>query len=118
MSINLKKSIEALNQLVLSGKAMEAFELYYSDDIVMQENDHPATIGKAANREREIAFFGAITEFRGAKVLSVGESGDKTFVEWHYDYTHKEWGVRRYHQVAVQTWKNGKIVHERFYYGA
>lgn len=103
--------------MILAGKAIEAFDRFYADQIVMQENEQEPTIGKQANRERELAFFAAITEFRGAKVLSVGEAADKTFVEWHYDYTHKDWGVRRYHQVAVQTWKDGKIIHERFYYG-
>ena len=117
MSLTNKARIEELNQLVLSGKAMEAFERFYAEDVAMQENDQPPTVGKAANREREIAFFGAITAFRGAKVLAVAEAGDKTFVEWHYDYTHKDWGVKNYHQVAVQTWKDGKIVRERFYYG-
>jgi len=39
-------------------------------------------------------------------------------VEWFFDYTHKDWGRRAYHQVSVQRWKNGKIVNERFYYGS
>jgi len=37
-------------------------------------------------------------------------------VEWHFDYTHKDWGIRNYTQVAVQDWKDGKIVKEKFYY--
>jgi len=118
MSHSNRANIEQLNQMVLTGQAMDAFDRYYADGVVMQENDQAPTTGKKANRERELAFFQAITDFRGAQVLSVGEAGDKTFVEWFYDYTHKDWGVRRYHQVAVQTWKDGKIVHERFYYGA
>lgn len=117
MSAKNKSQVEELNQMILSGKAMEAFDRFYADNVVMQENDQPPTLGKQANREREIVFFEAITEFRGAKVLSIGVAEDKTFVEWHYDYTHKEWGKRQYHQIAVQTWKDGKIIHERFYYG-
>ena len=118
MTATLETQIQELNRMVLDGKAIEAFDRFYADDIVMQENDGPATVGKSANRQREIAFFGAITEFRGAAVHSVGFAADKTFVEWSFDYTHKDWGVRKYRQVAVQTWKDGKIVHERFYYGA
>lgn len=118
MSRSNKSRIEEINQMILNGQAIQAFDLYYADGVVMQENDQAPTIGKSANRERELTFFQSITEFRGAQVLSIGESTDKTFVEWLYDYTHKDWGVRRYHQVAVQTWKDGKIVHERFYYGA
>ena len=29
---------QALNEAILSGKALEAFERYYADDVVMQEN--------------------------------------------------------------------------------
>ncbi len=113
----LINKINALNKMVLEGKALEGFEQYYDESVVMQENDLPETKGKSANRAREIEFFNSLTEFRGAKVLSVTSAEDKTMVEWFLDYTHKSWGIRKYHQVAVQTWKNGKIVHEKFYYG-
>ena len=39
-------------------------------------------------------------------------------VEWHFDYTHRDWGVRKYNQVTVQEWKDGRIISERFYYGS
>jgi hypothetical protein len=110
--------INQLNQMVIEGRALEAFERFYDEKIVMQENDGAPISGKAANREREKQFFGSIVEFRGAKVVSVAASGDKTYVEWFMDYTHKDWGKRAYNQVAVQTWKDGKITHEKFYYGA
>ncbi len=114
----LLTKIQNLNDQILQGKAMEAFESYYDDDVVMQENESEPTKGKDLNRQREIDFFGSLTEFRGAKVLSVAAANDKTFVEWFMDYTHKDWGIRKFHQVSVQTWKNGKIVNEKFYYGA
>ena len=34
----LKEKINHLNQLVLEGKALDAFEMYYDDEVVMQEN--------------------------------------------------------------------------------
>jgi hypothetical protein len=114
---DLVNKVNDLNKLILEGKAMDGFEKYYDETVSMQENDAPPMVGKSANREREIQFFGSITEFRGAKVLSVAAAADKTYVEWFFDYTHKDWGKRTYHQVAVQTWRDGKIVNEKFYYG-
>ncbi|WOK04972.1 nuclear transport factor 2 family protein [Imperialibacter roseus] len=116
MSTLLEK-ISDLNDLVLQGKAMEAFERYYHEDVVMQENETKPTVGKAANRRREEEFFAAITEFRGAKPLKVAVGESVTMVEWHYDYTHKDWGTRNYTQISVQEWRNGQIVLEKFYYG-
>ena len=107
----------ALNDRIMQGQALEAFEEFYADDIIMQENDSEPTVGKAANREREKDFFSAITEFRGASVLAQGAGGDTTFSHWTMDYTHRDWGVRKYRQVAVRTWKDGKIVKEVFHYG-
>jgi hypothetical protein len=43
---DLKANFEDIKTLVLQGKAMEAFEKYYGDDVVMQENETPATVGK------------------------------------------------------------------------
>lgn len=114
---SIKDKIQHLNQLVLEGKAMEAFDLYYDDEVIMQENQMPPTIGKEVNRQREIEFFKSIAEFRGATVLDLATGDDTTMVIWHYDYTHKDWGVRNYQQVSVQKWKEGKIVQEQFFYG-
>ena len=112
----VKQNIEHLNQLVLQGKALEAFDMYYDDEVVMQENNQPATIGKDINRQREIEFFSSI-EFRSAEVLGTTYGDDISAVIWKYDYTLKDWGVRNYTQVSVQHWKNGKIVKEQFFYG-
>lgn len=109
--------IDDLNDLVLQGRALEAFEKYYHDDVVMQENNSAPTIGKEANRRREIDFFSAITEFRNANPLKVTVGENVTMVQWHYDYTHRDWGVRNYSQVSVQEWKDGKIIREQFFYG-
>jgi|SRR5688500_14147842 hypothetical protein len=116
MSALLEK-IDDLNDLVLQGKALEAFEKYYHDEVVMQENESSPTIGKEANRQREIDFFSAITEFRSAKPLKITVGEGISMVQWQYDYTHKDWGVRKYSQVSVQEWKDGKIVKEQFFYG-
>ncbi|WP_207434064.1 nuclear transport factor 2 family protein [Sabulibacter ruber] len=114
----LLQKISDLNDLVLQDKALEAFEKYYHQDVVMQENDHLPTVGKAANRQREEQFFHSITEFRSAKPLKVTVGEGVSMVEWHYDYTHKDWGVRNYTQVSVQEWQDGQIIKEKFYYNA
>jgi hypothetical protein len=114
----LLEKITDLNDLVLQGKALEAFEKYYHDDVVMQENENAPTIGKLENKKREETFFSSITEFRGARPLKIAIGQNVSMVEWHYDYTHKDWGIRDYVQVSVQEWKDGLIVKEKFYYNS
>ena len=113
---NLLEKISDLNDLVLQGKVMEAFEKYYHEDVEMQENEEPPTVGKAANRKREEEFLSSLVDFRGAKPLKVTVGEGITMVEWHYDFTHKDWGERNYTQISVQQWKDGQIIKEKFYY--
>ncbi|WP_303315570.1 nuclear transport factor 2 family protein [Flavivirga abyssicola] len=114
----LIENISTINDMILQGKALEAFDEFYHEAVVMQENDNPEVVGKAANRKREEEFFASITEFRSAQPIKVTIGENTTMVEWHFDYTHKDWGVKNYTQVAVQDWKDGKIIKEKFYYGS
>lgn len=112
----IETSLHELNGLVIGGKLMDAFEKFYHDDVVMQENNLTPTVSKAANRQREAQFLEAVTEFRFAEVKGVGVSGNLSYVIWHYDYTHKQWGDRNYKQVSIQEWKDGQIIKEIFVY--
>lgn len=109
-------NIHQLNQLVLQGRAMDAFERYYDEQVVMQENAGVPTVGKAANRERELEFYGNVTELRAIRVLDVAAGENVTMVVWHYDYTHQQWGEKAYTQVSVQHWRDDRIVREQFFY--
>jgi len=115
--LSLEERIEALNNMILNGQSLAAFEKFYAEDIVMQENDDAPTVGKTANRTREEEFAGNIVAFRHAEVKNVVISDNITVVEWDLDFTHKEWGDRKFTQVSVQRWNNdGEIVNEKFYY--
>jgi hypothetical protein len=118
VSIDIKVAFEDIKTLVLQGKMMDGFEKYYGEDVVMQENEMPATVGKAANRQRELDFFSKVVEFRGIELKAVAFGEDVIMSEWFVDYTHAEWGKVTHDQVSVQRWRDGKVVHERFYYGS
>lgn len=107
-----------LNEMVLGGQAMEAFEKFYADDVVMQENSNEPVVGKDANRKREEEFFGSLEEFHGAGVVGSAASGDRSYSEWWMDVTFKGGQRVKMEQVAVRVWKDGQVVSERFYYNA
>jgi ketosteroid isomerase-like protein len=106
----------ALNQQVLSGDILGAFDKYYAEDVVMQENSGDPFVGKAVNRQREEEFVNSIGEFHGASVRSNAASGDTSFSEWEMDVTFKNGYRYKLNQVAVRTWKDGQVIRERFYY--
>jgi len=115
--MDVKALDDKVNQAVLTGGALDAFEEFYADDVVMQENSDPPFVGKDVNRKREQEFFASVEEFHGGTLAAsaVGDDG-VTFGEWEYDITFKGMGRVKMNQVAVRRWKGGKIVSERFYY--
>lgn len=105
-----------LDDMIFSGKAMEAFEELYAEDVIMQENTEPEYKGKAFNRKREQEFFASVEAWHGGRVLAQGAGADVTFSESEMDVTLKGVGRIQMTQVSVRRWKDGKIVHERFYH--
>jgi ketosteroid isomerase-like protein len=105
-----------LNDQIVGGDILGAFDRFYADDVTMQENNEQPTIGKAANRKREEEFVGSVEKIHGVKVLASAVDGDTSFGEWEFDATYKGGTRIKMSQVAVRHWKNGQIVQERFYY--
>ena len=81
----------------------------------MSENGVAETRGKAANRAREEEFVADVT-VHGASVGAVLVDGDKAAVEWTMDMTPKGGSRVTVRQVALQWWRNGKVVREVFYH--
>lgn len=107
--------------LCREGKNLEAIEKYYSPDIVSVESasgpDMPAEMKgiDAIKGKNQWWFENHITHSGEANGPYVGQ--DQFAVEFKYDVTHKPSG-KRFHmsEMALYTVKDGKIVHEHFYY--
>ncbi len=111
-----KQRVQDLVSLVERGEFLQAFEEFYADDVVMQENGNPATVGKAANREREHGFVGSIEAIHENRAQSVVVDGDHVAIRWLAEYTFRGGARMRFDQVAYQEWRGDRIVRERFYY--
>ena len=115
--MSIKTQVQAVIDGILSGKILETFDAYYADDVVMSENQIEERVGKAVNREYEIKFLDNVLEFHGAQIGRVIVDGDHAAAEWSFDITFKDGNRVKMQQVAVQTWKDGKIIREDFYHG-
>ena len=113
----LIEKISDLNDMMMQGAFLEAFEAFYDENIVIQVNDDTPVIGKELNRISKENQFNNIIDFKSAKPLKVTIGEQSTMVEWHMNYVHREHGEKCYTQVAVQDWKDGKIIKEKLYYG-
>jgi hypothetical protein len=75
----------------------------------------PELRGKDFNRRREIELFSSVAAWHGVAVTATAVHGDVSFSESTMEITMQGVGRIEMDQVAVRRWKNGKIVHERFY---
>ncbi|MGE3977696.1 MAG: SnoaL-like domain-containing protein [Nitrospira sp.] len=113
---NLQQRLNDLFGYVRQGKVIEAMNEFYDKDAVMQENANPPTRGLAANIEREKQFLNNVKEWKGFNVTAAGVGDNVTLYESTIDFIATNGQPVHMEQVSVAKWKNGKIVHERYYY--
>ncbi len=113
---NLQQRLEDLLNHIRQGKIIEAMNEFYDTDTVMQDNANPPTKGLAANIEREKQFMSGVKEWKGFNVDATGVGDNATFYEGTMDFIATNGQPVHMEQTSVAKWKNGKIVHERFYY--
>lgn len=112
----VQERLQDLHRYIREGRILEAMNEFYAEDVAMQENANPPTVGLPANIEREKQFLKNVKEWKGFEVKGIGGGGDVTFYEAVFDFVTTENKPVHFEQVAVARWRNGKIVHERFYY--
>jgi hypothetical protein len=94
----------------------EVYERYYDENVVVQENMQPSRIGRALSIERQKLMNANVKEIHDFKIGAVLVDGDRSMVEMHLDATTKDGHHLKIEEVGLQTWKDGKIIHERYFY--
>ncbi|MDX2436720.1 MAG: hypothetical protein QNL88_06700, partial [Acidobacteriota bacterium] len=108
MSESVRNRVDQLNAMIQQGQIMEAMNEFYTDDLVMGENNNEPTIGLAVNLEREQAFVDNTTWY-GLELKSVAVGDDVSMVEWWMDFHNTQYGGRvRCPQLAVPPWVGGE----------
>ena len=113
----LKDNVEAFNQLITNDETVKAMELYYSDDVELQENETTPRAGKQACIIREkaaLAKFDLVVEITKQAIDDVNQV---VFSEYLMVITNKEdKKVTHRQEISVQQWENGLVKKEKFYY--
>ena len=113
--MSIKPQVLDLIELVENGRMLDAMTGSYGENVAMQENTSPPTVGFAENYARESAFYGSLKALNFT-LVSVLVEGNRAVINWVFDYTMADGKSYRMDEIAVQTWENGKIVHERYVY--
>ena len=114
MSENVR--IAEMLEYLAAGRIMDAMNDFYADEVVMEEPAYGATVGLAANLEREEQFVASVKDFKNFEAKKVAAGDDVSFYENVMDWTNVEGNEVHVEQVVVAQWRDGKIIQERFYY--
>ena len=103
------------------GKNLEAIEKYYDKDTVSLESagspEAPAELRGIEAIKNKNRFWFENHEVHSAEANGPYIGKDQFAVQFNFDFTHKPSGRRmQMTEMALYTLKDGKIVHEHFYY--
>lgn len=115
-TITLLDRLEDLFSYIREGRILDAINDFYADNVVMQENALPPTVGRKANLEREKQFLSTVKEWQRFDVTAKGVGEDVTFYETVLDWVTTESTSVHVEQVVVAKWQDGKIINERYYH--
>ena len=117
-TIPLQDRLEDLFSYIREGRILDAINEFYEENAVMQENNLPPTVGREANLEREKQFLSTVKEWQRFDVPAKGVGEDVTFYETVMDWVTTDGTPVHVEQVVVAKWRNGKIIHERYYHNS
>ncbi len=107
-------SLQELTALVGEGKPLEAFEKFYHEDLEKTDLDGVVVVGKDNSRQIGQVLLSKVTAIRDFTPIGTVIRGDRSFLIWSLDFDHADNGPVKVVQVAIQDWKDGKIIRERF----
>ena len=107
-------ALNELIDLVAQGKALDAYEKFYHQDIQKTDLDGVLQSGKDELIKNGNEALSIITEVRDFSAVGKIVKGNRSFLVWSIDLDNTN-GTLNVVEVAVQDWKDGKIIYERYF---
>jgi hypothetical protein len=110
----ISTKLDELISLVSEGKPMEAFAKFYHPDLEKADLDGIVHKGKQENERIGFELLSKVKHVRDFTAVGKVIKGNRSFLVWSLDFDHADQGKIAVTQVAIQDWKDGLIVRERF----
>lgn len=94
----------------------QIYERFYDENVVVQENLQTPRVGRAISIDRQQRMNANVKEVHEFKIGAVLVDGDRSVIEMHLELTTVDGYRIRLEEVGMQTWKNERIIHERYFY--
>lgn len=117
--MSLIENARKVQELIVDGRGLKALEDMYHKDIQVYEIPTGAhRTGIEEQRKAMQDWYDNVFEVHdsGYGAITSNEGSNITCAELWMDVTFKDGKRQRLEEVAVQKWKDGKIIEEKFYY--
>ena len=117
---NEQQILDALSQnlaLLKEGQFIQAMNEHLADDVQLIEGNNAAKVGKAHCIQVEEEMLSTVTEFIRYELISGPPvAGNTSFYEAIMEFVTNDGTKHKFEQVVRSTWRDGKIIEERFYH--
>lgn len=123
--MNLRTRVQELLDFQKTNPTVEeSYERFYDEHVIVQENLQPPRVGRALSIERQKRMNANVQELHEFKIGVVLVDGftdshpldGHSVVEMHLEITTVDGYRIRIEELGLQTWKDGRIVQERYFY--
>lgn len=94
----------------------QIYERFYDENVVVQENLQAPRVGRVISIDRQQRMNANVKEVHDFKIGAVLVDGDRSVIEMHLELTTVDGYRIRLEEVGMQTWRNERIIHERYFY--
>lgn len=109
------ETLKHFNQLLQQGDWRQCMATYYSNEVQVFEGSMLVADSLEANIAREEEFLQGIKAWNKTDIIAEAAGDNVTMTEWDMDFEHETYGHKVGRQVAVQHWRDGKIVREQYF---
>ncbi len=115
--MEVRDRVQELLEFFKSNPPVErVYERFYDENVVVQENLQPPRIGRTLSIERQQRMNANVKEIHDFQIGAVLVDGNRSVIEMHLELTTRDGYRIRLEEVGMQTWENGLIIHERYFY--
>lgn len=108
--------LDQLLGLLKQGQFVEGMQAFFDPNVTIQEVGQAPKTGRDHTIAVEEELLEGVSEFIQYSAHSKGAGGDKTFYEATMEFKTTDGQHVVQNQAVVTTWKDGKIIDERYYH--
>lgn len=111
-----RQTVEAFVALVEAGDYVGAIEKFYAPDAATRENNDEPVVGRGTLMAKERGVMAAFGSIEASRIGPSLIDGDTTATRWKFTFTGREGAVRVLEETSWQTWRDERLIEERFFY--